>query len=191
MLTRSYDFIRVNSHRNIQNFTIHYDGIIPSPKTPFIPDTQVSPSPATTSVSPLPIYQEITELSTSRRGSATRSVTAGNGGSVPNTPLSSSTHITFMTKFWHYYYIHIYKGQPKLFVTRKFPDYIMLTLMLKIFVPPRLLYALDLPLEVQSDRISKLMVYTPVPVCVWVYLQSHSIRQINYSRWDECMWSLG
>ena len=81
-------------HTQLQNhiyFTLEVPlGVIPSstsPKVPFIPDTQAPPPPAATSVSPPPIYQEITDISTSRGRSAAGAVTA-NG---PNTSLSSST----------------------------------------------------------------------------------------------------
>ena len=59
-----------------------------SPLTPFLPDTQLPPPQAATSVSPPPIYQEIIEISTRRGGSGAGAVTA-NGGS--NTPLSSAS----------------------------------------------------------------------------------------------------
>ena len=79
-------------------FTLEPDGLsfgdIPSPISPqtHIPDAQVSSQPPATSVSPPAIYQEITELSTytDRELSAGRAITT-NGGSFPNTPLSSSS----------------------------------------------------------------------------------------------------
>ena len=54
----------------------------------FIPDTQVPHAATSVLVSPPPIYQEITDISTIRGRSAAGAVTA-NGGS--NTSLSSAT----------------------------------------------------------------------------------------------------
>ena len=47
-----------------------------SPQVPFIPDTQDPPPLAATTVSPPPIYQEISEISTSRGRSAVTSLSS-------------------------------------------------------------------------------------------------------------------
>ena len=73
-------------------------GVIPSPTSPQTPanisDAHIPPQPGTNK-SPPPIYQEITEISTNRGRMA---ATIGNGGSIPNTPLSTSSSLPLIQR---------------------------------------------------------------------------------------------